>query len=98
MAAGGVSGCGGIAPSNYDGDYGTYYAGAIYAALAALLAEQNSDGNPNTIVILGDGNSNGRDTSQGTAPTDSLTPSISISTTQMTTTYSASAGMMRKIS
>lgn len=57
-AAGGKSGCQGMQPSNYDGDYGTYYAGAIYAAQAALLAEQASNpGSKNVMVILGDGDS-----------------------------------------
>jgi Flp pilus assembly protein TadG len=57
-AAGGVSGCGGMLPSNFDGDYGTYYAGALYAAQAALLAEQaNNPGSKNVMIILGDGNS-----------------------------------------
>ena len=87
-AAGGVSGCGGIAPSNYDGDYGTYYAGAIYAAEAALLAEQKTDGTPNAIVILGDGDSNGPNSS---GSVDSGSPSISSTATQIETTYSSSA-------
>jgi Flp pilus assembly protein TadG len=56
QAAGGVSGCGGMAPSNYDGAYGTYYAGALYAAQAALLAEQGSNpGSQNAIILLSDG-------------------------------------------
>jgi hypothetical protein len=88
-AAGGVSGCGGIAPSNYDGDYGTYYAGAIYAAQAALLAEQHANpGTQNVMVILGDGNSDGP--SSSSSP-DSSSPSISSSSSQMTTTYSSSS-------
>jgi len=87
-AAGGVSGCGGIAPSNYDGDYGTYYAGAIYAAESALLAEQKVDGTPNAIVILGDGDSNGPSPSNSI---DSSSPSISSTDPEIETTYSASA-------
>jgi len=59
QAVGGVSGCGGIVPSSYDGDFGTYYAGAIYAAQAALLKEQTTHPNSaNAIIILGDGDSN----------------------------------------
>ena len=58
QAAGGKSGCNGIAPSSYDGDFGTYYAGAIYAAQAALLKEQkNHSDSYNVMIILGDGNS-----------------------------------------
>ena len=57
-AVGGNSGCSGIAPSSYDGDFGTYYAGAIYAAQAALLKEQASHANSeNVMIILGDGDS-----------------------------------------
>ncbi len=58
QAAGAVPNCGGIAPSNYDGGYGTYYAGAIYAAQAALLNAQSSNpGSENVMIILGDGDS-----------------------------------------
>jgi hypothetical protein len=55
--AGGVSGCGGLATPNYDGDIGTYYAGVIYAAQAALTAEQAANpGSDNVMIILSDGN------------------------------------------
>lgn len=58
-AAGGVAGCGGLAPSNYDGVYGTYYAGAIYQAQAALAAEQAAyPGSGNALILLSDGDSN----------------------------------------
>ena len=40
QAAGGVIGCGSMTPPNYDGVFGTYYAGAIYAAQSALVAQQ----------------------------------------------------------
>ena len=57
-AAGAVSGCGSMQPSNYDGVYGTYYAGAIYAAQAALLAEQAANpGSQNVMILLSDGDS-----------------------------------------
>ena len=80
-AAGGVSGCNGIGPSNYDGDFGTYYAGALYAAQAALLKEQTlNNGSQNAIVLLGDGNSNSPQSNGGVYP-------IPSSTTQETTTY-----------
>jgi Flp pilus assembly protein TadG len=56
QAAGGASGCGAMAPSNYDGDYGTYYAGALYAAQAALTAQQSQNpGSTNVIILLSDG-------------------------------------------
>ncbi len=56
QAAGGASNCGGLAPPNYDGDYGTYYAGAIYAAEAALTAQATAyPGSQNVIIILSDG-------------------------------------------
>ena len=48
----------GIAPSSFDGNFGTYYAGAIYAAQAALLKEQATHANSaNVMIILGDGDS-----------------------------------------
>jgi len=88
-AAGGDSGCGGIAPSNYDGNYGTYYAGAIYAAQAALLSEQTlNQGSMNAIIILGDGNS---DAPNSSGSPDSASPSMSSTTAQITETYSATA-------
>jgi hypothetical protein len=56
-ALGAVSGCGSMAPPNYDGDYGTYYAGVIYAAQAALVAEQAAyPGSQNILMLLSDGN------------------------------------------
>ena len=57
-AAGGRSGCGSMLPSNYDGVYGTYYAGVIYAAQSTLTAQHvlypHTD---NVIVLLSDGDS-----------------------------------------
>jgi Flp pilus assembly protein TadG len=80
-AVGAVSGCGGIAPSSYDGNYGTYYAGALYAAQAALLAEQASrSGSSNVMIILGDGDSDAPQSSDGVY----LIPS---SSSQATETY-----------
>ena len=85
IAAGGVTGCGGLQPSNYDGNYGTYYAGAIYAAQAALLAEQaNNPGSTNVMVILGDGNSTAPRSSSSPNP---LSPGMPSSATESTTTY-----------
>jgi Flp pilus assembly protein TadG len=55
-AAGAVSNCGGMTLPNYDGDFGTYYAGAIYAAQAALTAEKAAyPGSQNVLILLSDG-------------------------------------------
>ena len=48
-AVGAVSGCSAL---NTDGGEGTYYAGAIYAAQAALLAAQTNNPNSNNAIIL----------------------------------------------
>jgi hypothetical protein len=77
-AGGGASGCGGIATPNYDGDIGTYYAGVLYAAQAALTAEQKANpGSDNAIIILSDGNA--------TAPKASSSPSSSLPAMASTT-------------
>jgi Flp pilus assembly protein TadG len=70
-AAGGVIGCGTMAPPNYDGVYGTYYAGVIYAAQSALVAQKAANpGSGNVIIVLSDGNAtapqtNGNNTVMG---------------------------------
>jgi len=51
-----VSGC--LAPPSNAGNYGTYLAGVIYAAQAALTAEHTVYPVQNVIVLLSDGNSN----------------------------------------
>jgi hypothetical protein len=57
QALGGVSGCNGLLPGNYDGNIGTYYAGVLYAAQASLVAEQAANpGSKNAIILLSDGN------------------------------------------
>jgi hypothetical protein len=96
-AAGGVSSCGGIIPSNYDGNDGTYYAGALYAAQAALLKEQtlNAD-SKNVIVVLGDGDSTAPDpTSEATwfSSVNNSMPGMPTSATQATTTYKTSTSL-----
>ncbi len=59
IAAGGKPGCGGMLPPNFEVDYQTYYAGAIYAAQAALVAQQAANpGTQNVIIFLSDGDSN----------------------------------------
>lgn len=53
VAAGGKSGCSGL---QTPGGEGTYFAGAIYAALSALNAEQLlNPGSKNALIILSDG-------------------------------------------
>ncbi|HEY6445545.1 MAG TPA: hypothetical protein VIY53_03735, partial [Acidobacteriaceae bacterium] len=88
-ATGFVSGCGGLAPSNYDGNYGTYYSGALYAAQAALVAEQKVNGYPNVMIILGDGNNNGPGDTQSY---DNNSPSVfnSATVSEVTSTYKSS--------
>ncbi|MFY9744849.1 MAG: pilus assembly protein TadG-related protein [Acidobacteriaceae bacterium] len=84
-AVGAVSGCGGLAPSSYDGDFGTYYPGAIYAAQAALLKEQTSHtGSSNAIIILGDGNATAPQYWPGSTGPEFAMPS---SASAATTTY-----------
>jgi Flp pilus assembly protein TadG len=57
-AVGGKSGCTGIQTS-YEN---TYYAGAIYAAQAALIAEQAAKpGTQNVIILLSDGNATAKE-------------------------------------
>jgi Flp pilus assembly protein TadG len=66
QAAGGASNCGGMQPPNYAGNYGTYYAGAIYAAQAALTAQQKLyPGSQNVMIILSDGDANAPQTLNG---------------------------------
>jgi len=82
-AAGGVSGCGGMLPSNFDGDYGTYYAGALYAAQAALLKEQAANpGSKNVMVILGDGDSTAPNASSSPDSASAAMPANSSQATQ----------------
>ena len=71
-AVGGKSSCSGIQAI---GGEGTYYAGVIYAAEAALEAESAINGAPNVMVMLSDGDANavskampGASTSSGTYP------------------------------
>ena len=56
-AAGGVSGCGSMAPTNFEADYGTYYAGVLYAAQSALAAQKQANGADSVMIILSDGDS-----------------------------------------
>jgi hypothetical protein len=66
QAAGGASGCGGMLPPNYDGEYGTYYAAAIYAAQASLAAQAAANpGTQNVIILLSDGDATAPQTENG---------------------------------
>ncbi len=61
-----LGGCGAMQPPNYTGQYGTYYAGAIYAAQASLLAQQAKyPGSTNVIILLSDGDATTQQTSNG---------------------------------
>lgn len=87
QAAGGASGCGGMLPPNFDGDYGTYNAGAIYAAQAALLAEQQThSGSQNVIILLGDGNSTAQSASNAV---DSASPGMPATSAQASQSLTA---------
>lgn len=77
QAAGGVLNCGSMTAPNYDGVFGTYYAGVIYAAQAALVAQKAANpGTENVLIILSDGDatapqSNGSNTVMGSPATSS---------------------------
>jgi hypothetical protein len=90
-AVGGKSGCSGLAPGSYDGNYGTYYAGALYAAQAALLKEQAArSGSQNVMIILGDGDSTAP--SPSSSP-DSNSPAMPTTATQAETTYGSQTAL-----
>jgi hypothetical protein len=73
LSVGGKSGCKGM---QAEGGEGTYYAGAIYAAQASLVAEQaNNPGSQNVIILISDGDASatssamtGASTTSGTYP------------------------------
>jgi len=67
IAVGGQSGCAGITSPNDVTYNNTYYAPPMYAAEAALLAEQSSHpGSENVMIIVGDGDANTPQTSGST--------------------------------
>jgi hypothetical protein len=67
MAVGGKSGC---TPMAAPGGEGTYYAGVIYAAQAALVAEQVANpGSQNVIILLSDGNASASQSQLATGTT-----------------------------
>lgn len=62
LAVGGKSGCAGMATSNEN----TYYAGALYAAQASLIAAQAAHpGTQNALIFLSDGNATAKEQSPG---------------------------------
>ena len=76
-AAGAKSGCNGLQAV---GGYGTYYAGVIYAAQAALVAESKvNPGAQNVIIILSDGDASA---SSSDMPKASTTSGTYVSTVQ----------------
>jgi Flp pilus assembly protein TadG len=100
-AAGGKSGCGGMAPPNFDGNIGTYYAGVLYAAQSALVAEQKANsGSQNIMIILSDGDatapqiSNNFNVMPSPATGNGLYPSFNDECTQAVTAaqYATSQG------
>lgn len=71
VGASGLSGCPGMQAK---GGEGTYFAGAVYAALSALYAEQTSNpGSLNALVILSDGDANAQCTSSNQQIANCLT-------------------------
>ncbi len=69
-AAGAASNCAGMQPMNYDGIYGTFYAGAIYAAQAALT-HASIPGTDNVIILLSDGDATAGWNSNTSQPSNS---------------------------
>jgi len=80
IAAGGKSGCNGVGDP---GGESTYYAGAIYAAQASLLAQQAANpGSQNVIILITDGDAEATGTGS--------TPDMSVGSTS--TTVATSGG------
>ena len=86
-AVGGKSGCQGM-QSSYEN---TYYAGAIYAAQSALIAEQNSNpGTQNVMILLSDGNATAKENNPGGA--FSAGSNDMVSSSSQSTVYATSSG------
>jgi hypothetical protein len=67
-SVGGKSGCTGLQDP---GGEGTYYAGAIYAAQAALVAEQTANpGSQNALILISDGDATATSSQLGTGATN----------------------------
>jgi hypothetical protein len=70
-AAGGKSGC---TAMQAEGGEGTYYAGAIYAAQAALVAEQTANpGSQNALILISDGDATSTSSQLGSSATNNGT-------------------------
>jgi Flp pilus assembly protein TadG len=83
-AVGGKSGCTGM--SN-PGGQGTYYAGALYAAQSALLAQQSANpGSQNVIILLSDGDASASSSQMTTKAQSTPTGKNSQATTWATNT------------
>jgi Putative Flp pilus-assembly TadE/G-like len=88
-AVGGKSGCTGM-QSSYEN---TYYAGAIYAAQSALIAEQVAKpGTQNVIILLSDGNATAKQQTAGGTFTPGTNDMVSSSTQSANTTFATSLG------
>jgi Flp pilus assembly protein TadG len=70
LAVNGKSGCTGLTDPGGDG---TYYAGVIYAAQAALTAEAVTNPVPNAIIILSDGDASASSSKMAAKTTDGVT-------------------------
>lgn len=72
QAAGGKTGCSGL---QNPGGYGTYYAGVIYAAQAALVAAQTA-GSQNVIILLSDGDASAKSSQMTSLNNTGTYPSV----------------------
>jgi Flp pilus assembly protein TadG len=68
-ATGAKSGCPGMQDPGGDG---TFYAGVIYAAQAALTAQAAADNNPNIMIILSDGDATADSSKMATKTADNV--------------------------
>jgi len=96
LATGGKSGCTGMTDPGGDG---TYYAGVIYAAQSALLAEQAANpGSANVIIMLSDGDANASSSKMaGTATNSGNYPSYNNQCGQAVIAAKAAAAAGTKI-
>lgn len=89
MAAGGKSNCPAMAAP---GGEGTYIAGAVYAAQAALVAEKAANpGSQNVIVLLSDGDVSAKSTAMSGASTTSGTYASTVNQCQQLVTAARTA-------
>ena len=84
-----ASGCSSSSGMQAEGGEGTYFAGAIYAALSSLAAQQAANpGSKNALIILSDGDANSTNTKTKTEvqATGSYNPAKPTNGTGLTTT------------